>query len=276
MKYFHKYVYIKSTTYAFIYISNDYGLTFTTVNKYNNGSLMPQIDYPKIICSSSGQNIWIHAVMWYVSTTVITYSSDYGLSWSQNLTPLTNTDKIAASEDGKYIYISKNASGLYYSSDYGVTWTLNNKIVYAAFNWTTIYKSINYGKTFTAFTQPIEYLKLLKSGILLTWYSNNLYREAVVNTIFNGYVDEFNILDKKLSADEVNILYNNNNNIANFNYNNHLQTGTYYGNIIPRKLTPVWSIVTRNYNATTKFDYTYTLNNKIADDILDISNIIYS
>jgi hypothetical protein len=79
-----KYVYIKSTTYAFIYISNDYGLTFTTVNKYNNGTLMPQIDYPKIICSSSGQNIWIHAML-YVSTTVITYSSDYGLSWSQNL-----------------------------------------------------------------------------------------------------------------------------------------------------------------------------------------------
>ena len=285
-----KYVYIKSSSYAFIYISNDYGLTFTTVNKYNNGTLMAQIDSPKIICSSSGQNIWIHDVMWYVSTTVISYSSDYGISWSQNSTPLTSTSNIAVSEDGKYIYISKYLVGLYYSSDYGVTWTLNNnipggtfneiqcsrdgKIVYAAFNWVTIYKSINYGKTFIAFTQPIELLKLLKSGILLTWYSNNLYREAVVNTIYNGYIDEFNILDKKLTVDEVNILYNNNNNIANFNYSNHLPTGTYNGNIIPRKLTPVWSIVTRNYNATTKFDYTYTLNNKIADDILDISNII--
>ena len=251
---------------------------------------MPNIDSPKIICSSSGQNIWIHSVMWYVSTTIISYSSDYGVSWSQNSTPLTNTNLIAASDDGKYMYISKYSVGLYYSSDYGVTWTLNNnipgglfneiqcspngKIVYVAFNYTTIYKSINYGKTFTAFIQPIEYLKLLRSGILVTAYGNNLYAEAVVNTIFNGYIDEFNIYDKKLTADEVNILYNNNNNIANFNYSNHLQSGTYYGNIIPRKLTPIWSINTRNYNATTKFNYSFTLNNKITDDILDISNII--
>jgi photosystem II stability/assembly factor-like uncharacterized protein len=196
-----KYVYIINDGYRFIYISNDYGLTFTTVNKYNNVSLMPTFSYPKIICSSSGQNIWIHSVIWDIWTTVISYSSDYGLSWSQNSTPLTSTSNIALSEDGKYIYISKNATGLYYSSDYGVTWTLNNnilggtfndiqcskdgKMVYVGFNNVRIYKSIDYGKTFISFTQPIDFLKLLKSGILLTWYSNNLYREAVVNTIFN-------------------------------------------------------------------------------------------
>ena len=103
----------------FIYISSDYGVTWTPTTQeviYSNVSISASGQYQTVV---SGLNLD------KLSPGFIYISSDYGATWTQT----TQTDVwrgVSISASGQYqtaVSRSEETGFIYISSDYGVTWT---------------------------------------------------------------------------------------------------------------------------------------------------------
>jgi uncharacterized delta-60 repeat protein len=118
-------VYVVNTTDA-LYISNDYGSTFTLNNIGLNF-------IPATAVSASGGVMLIMGRGFDSTSSYRVYkSTDYGVNWTLKLTiPTSNTmNSIAISEDAQYASVVGDR--VYNSSDYGETWTLNTSIPFAS------------------------------------------------------------------------------------------------------------------------------------------------
>lgn len=92
----------------YLYISNDYGVTWSPIAFSSTWS--------HVSCSSDGKYI-------LATDTTRTYlSSDYGATWTNLTGNYAMSFQTAMSYDGKYMY-RLYSSTLYYSSNYGATWS---------------------------------------------------------------------------------------------------------------------------------------------------------
>jgi len=94
-----------------IYISSNYGLTWTEIVVLTNSNY-----FSSVCISASGQyqTVSIQHTSCYIS-------SDYGKTWSENTT--ISPYYITMSASGQY-QVSANSTGIYISLDYGQIWTL--------------------------------------------------------------------------------------------------------------------------------------------------------
>jgi photosystem II stability/assembly factor-like uncharacterized protein len=109
-----------------IFVSSDYGVSFTTVNIANNNIFC-------VTMSSSGQ--YQYACSTGIPNSCIYYSINSGLSWTLGVTVSNNnrtrwTKAIACDSSGQYIITadggSSGSNNSYYSKNYGTTWTRLN------------------------------------------------------------------------------------------------------------------------------------------------------
>ena len=101
-----------------VYVSSDYGSTFTPVNS----TQAPTGMYAQIVISSDGkyQTVCAHYKP-------IIVSSNYGASWSPATSPSLASlacTNLSMSWDGKYQIAAYGGAKTYSSSDYGATWNL--------------------------------------------------------------------------------------------------------------------------------------------------------
>jgi hypothetical protein len=149
----------KTTTVINVYVSSDYGASFTLINT----GIPIAGDMIGICCSSDGMYVAIatnYRSLWL--------ASDYGITWSNVGASIGDkgwTD-ITMSSTGQYICASVNGGAVYLTSNYGVSWTnvgssftskawstitmssTGQYICVAAWN-NPIYLSSNYGSTWT-------------------------------------------------------------------------------------------------------------------------------
>ena len=145
-----QYIVIAASGSIAIYISNNYGATFTTT--------FGSAPYSSLSISASGKYIWIVATNYGVWT-----SNNFGSNWSG---VGYSVSAVAVSGSGQYVtLISGSGNGVYVSSDYGVSWVntrfgynLNGISMSSSGKYQLIagnnfcYISSNYGVSFTTST----------------------------------------------------------------------------------------------------------------------------
>jgi photosystem II stability/assembly factor-like uncharacterized protein len=97
-----------------IYVSTNYGQSFTQTSTFN-------ANYAAAV-SANGQYMAVSTS----SSGCMAYSSDFGSTWTTNLTPsgLTSScTSVAMSSNGATIVLGTNANGVYVSTNGGTSWT---------------------------------------------------------------------------------------------------------------------------------------------------------
>jgi hypothetical protein len=151
---------------------------------------------------------------------------------------------------------------------------MSGQIVYIVVNSTLLCKSIDYGRTFSPSAIQAGSnggsIKLTITGVIFMGHYGLGILSDKQNNKYTGYIDEFNIFDKKITASEVDALYNNYNNNAPFNYQTSVTA-----NIYPKPIVASLFGTTKLYDMTTRATITYTLSGSIIDgDSFDISSTL--
>jgi hypothetical protein len=163
-----QYVTVADTSNGYIYVSNNYGSTFTQITTMNslywnavavsgNGATqLACVRYENLPATTSGKV--------YIST-------NYGVTWTQasGVVGCGNYPAVAMSTTGQYIFLAGTSNTtLQKSSDYGATWSTVSAWTYGNIsgifmtrnNGTSLYvnhyKSTNYGTSFTATSFPFS------------------------------------------------------------------------------------------------------------------------
>jgi hypothetical protein len=100
-----------------MYMSKDYGATFTTVSLGTTGTGVTDSTYDinrRVSMDETGQYILL------VGNSNVCWSNDYGVSFSSSLSDSTLT-YTCASTNGQYLAVGTNNEKLYISTDYGAT-----------------------------------------------------------------------------------------------------------------------------------------------------------
>jgi photosystem II stability/assembly factor-like uncharacterized protein len=106
------------TTDGLIYISSDYGKTWSSDNIYIDSIRQTSKNWYLTTVSASGryQNACENTGSIYIS-------SDYGYTWIARPSPPGSFSYLESSFNGNTIYAAENNGLLYTSSDYGESWT---------------------------------------------------------------------------------------------------------------------------------------------------------
>jgi hypothetical protein len=157
-----QYVTVADTSNGYIYVSNNYGSTFTQI------TTMSSLYWIHVIVSGNGatQLACVRNENLPATTSGKVYiSTNYGVTWTQasGVVGCGNYPAGAMNTTGQYIFLAGTSNTtLQKSSDYGATWSTVSAWTYGSINglfmtrnngtslYVNNYKSINYGTSFTA------------------------------------------------------------------------------------------------------------------------------
>lgn len=114
--------------YGRIYISNDYGASWTAQNMTGGASNVTGVEM-----SADGKYMYSMNPQLGSEVASIRYSTDYGNTWTTSNIPASTTLlKIAASSTGQFVSCVVQSTGILISSDYGKNFTWAGNITYSS------------------------------------------------------------------------------------------------------------------------------------------------
>jgi len=119
-------------------------------------------------------------------------------------------------------------------------------------------------------------VKTISSLIYPTSLTRNINYIGKSNTIsggFTGFVDDFRMYNRLLTISDIVLLYNYRPAVVPIANNNYqLVSSIMYGSILPKLLTPQFTVIPKYYDTTTNAYITYTLDGIYSGDFVDISS----
>ena len=111
-----------SPTNSGVFVSEDYGATFTNITS-SLPSPVSTAGYDQVVVSGEGQYQYLLSPI----TNESKYSSNYGVSWTnKNYGSSDFRESSAASESGEYVLFPRNTTTALYTDDFGATTSTSN------------------------------------------------------------------------------------------------------------------------------------------------------